>query len=208
LPFQVTATVPPRPVREETRTPEPVSLGTLGARATRPEIDELLDVMPDQELAYLAVEATRLVKRRLVRGQGRGLRPKAGGRGKSPLDDALRRIGGELMEFEGPWRRVVSRCGVRNSRNTLGGQARPYQPRGEGSCCLRAGLEAENPVKWDGAGRSGQARSVRAGGLLIRVGTTAEEASKYVSTHSAAMIQESVGDTTVRRSLILFGPVE
>jgi hypothetical protein len=96
----VRRTSPPRPEREETRTPEPVSLGTLGARATGPEIDELLDVMPDQERAYLAVEATRLVKRRLVRGQGRGLRPKAGGRGKSPLDDALRRIGGELMEFE------------------------------------------------------------------------------------------------------------
>jgi len=141
LPFQVTATVPPRPVREETRTPEPVSLGTLGARATRPEIDELLDVMPDQELAYLAVEATRLVKRRLVRGQGRGLRPKAGGRGKSPLDDALRRIGGELMEFEGPWRRVVSRCGVRNSRNTLGRQARPYQPRGRGVVASGRGLK-------------------------------------------------------------------
>jgi hypothetical protein len=95
-------TAPPRPVREETRGPEPVSLGTLGAKAAKPEIDELLDGMPDQELAYLAVEATRLVKRRLVRGQGRGLRPKGAGRGKSPLDDALVRIGGELMEFEDP----------------------------------------------------------------------------------------------------------
>ena len=98
----VRRTSPPRPVREETRAPEPVSLGTLGAKATRPEIDELLDGMPDQELAYLAVEATRLVKRRLVRGRGRGLRPKGTGRGKSPLDDALHRIAGELMEFENP----------------------------------------------------------------------------------------------------------
>jgi hypothetical protein len=80
-------------------------LGTLGAKATRPEIDELLDGMPDQELAYLAVEATRLVKRRLVRGQGRGLRPKGAGRGRSPLDEALVRIGGELMEFEDRARR-------------------------------------------------------------------------------------------------------
>ncbi len=95
-------TSPARPVREETPAPERVSLGTLGAKATRPEIDELLDGMPDQELAYLAVEATRLVKRRLVRGQGRGLRPKGAGRGRSPLDDALVRIGGELMEFEDP----------------------------------------------------------------------------------------------------------
>ncbi len=95
-------TAPPKPVLEETRAPEPVSLGTLGARATRPEIDELLDSMRDQELAYLAVEATRLVKRRLARGQGRGLRPKGTGRGKSPLDEALVRIGSELMEFEDP----------------------------------------------------------------------------------------------------------
>jgi hypothetical protein len=93
-------TPPLRPVREGARAGEPVSLGALGAKATRPEIDELLDGMPDQELAYLAVEATRLVKRRLTRGQGRGLRSKGAGRGRSPLDDALRRIGGELMEFE------------------------------------------------------------------------------------------------------------
>jgi hypothetical protein len=92
----------PKAVCEESKTPEPMLLATLGAKATRPEIDELLDDMPDQELAYLAVEATRLVKRRLVRGQGRGPRHKAGGRGVSPLDDALRQIGGELMEFEDP----------------------------------------------------------------------------------------------------------
>jgi hypothetical protein len=89
-------------VLEESEALEPVSLGTLGAKATRLEIDEFLDGMPDQELAYLAVEATRLVKRRLARGQGRGLRPKGAGRGRSPLDDALVRIGGELMEFEDP----------------------------------------------------------------------------------------------------------
>ena len=82
--------------------PEPVSLGTLGAKATRPAIDELLDGLPDQELAYLAVEATRLVKRRLAGGQGRGLRSKRAGQGTSPLDEALRRIGRELMEFADP----------------------------------------------------------------------------------------------------------
>src|SRR3712207_552301 len=95
-------TAPPKPVLEETEAPEPVSLGTLGAKATRPEIDELLDSMPDQELAYLAVEATRLVKRRLARGQARGPRPKGAGSGRSPLDDALHRIAGELMEIEDP----------------------------------------------------------------------------------------------------------
>lgn len=95
-------TPPPKPVREEIRAGKTVSLEALGSKATRPEIDELLDDMPDQELAYLAVEATRLVKRRLTRGQGRGLRSKGSGRGRSPLDDALRRIGGELMEFEDP----------------------------------------------------------------------------------------------------------
>jgi hypothetical protein len=93
---------PPKPVREETPAPEPVSLNTLGARVTRPAIDDFLDGLPDRELAYLAVEATRIVKRRLARGQGRGLQPKGFGRGQSPLDDALRRIGGELMEFEDP----------------------------------------------------------------------------------------------------------
>jgi|SRR4051794_31748608 hypothetical protein len=92
----------PKPVRGETQAPEPVSLATLGAKATRPEIDELLPDMPDQELAYLVVEATRLVKRRLARGQGRGLRSQIGRGGKSPLHDALQRIGGELMEFEDP----------------------------------------------------------------------------------------------------------
>jgi hypothetical protein len=60
-------TSPPKPAREEIPA-APASLATLGAKATRPEIDKLLDSMPDQELAYLAVEATRLVKRRLVRG--------------------------------------------------------------------------------------------------------------------------------------------
>ena len=89
-------------VRDDTRAGEPVSLGALGAKATRPEIDELLDGMPDQELANLAVEATRLVKRGLTRGQGRGFRSNGAGRGRSPLDDALCRIGGELMELEDP----------------------------------------------------------------------------------------------------------
>lgn len=91
----------PRPMLEESPA-APASLATFGAKATKPEIDELLDGMPDQELAYLAVEATRLVKRRLAPGQGRGPRPKGAGRGRSPLDDALVRIGGELMEFEDP----------------------------------------------------------------------------------------------------------
>jgi hypothetical protein len=93
---------PPKPVQEEALPPEPVSLGSLGAKATRPLIDAILDELPDQELAYLAVEVTRLVKRRLARGQGRGLRSKGAGQGTSPLDEALRRIGRELMEFADP----------------------------------------------------------------------------------------------------------
>jgi hypothetical protein len=92
---------PPKPKRAEPLEPALTSPGKLGATPTRPEIDELLEELPDQELAYLVVEATRLVKRRLVR-QGRGPRPKGYRKGKSPLDDALRRIGGELMEFEDP----------------------------------------------------------------------------------------------------------
>jgi len=72
---------PPRTAREKAVAPEPVSLGNLGAKATRPEIDEFLDCLPDQELAYLVVEAARLVKRRLARRQGRGHQPKRAGRG-------------------------------------------------------------------------------------------------------------------------------
>ena len=98
----VRRTSPPRPVREETRAPEPVSLGTLGAKATRPEIDELLDGMPDQELAYLAVEATRLVKRRLAWGRGGALDQREPAEAGSPLNDALHRLAGELMELENP----------------------------------------------------------------------------------------------------------
>jgi hypothetical protein len=77
-------------------------LSELGKRVTKPEIDEFMGGLPDQELAYLVVEATRLVKRRLTRGQGRGLRPKGTNRGRSPLDDALHRIAGELMEIDDP----------------------------------------------------------------------------------------------------------
>jgi hypothetical protein len=66
-------TSPPKLVLEEALVLEPVSLATLGANSTRPEIDELLNGLTDQELAYLAIEATRLVKRRLARGQGTGL---------------------------------------------------------------------------------------------------------------------------------------
>jgi hypothetical protein len=92
----------PKAARDVAPPLDPVSLGNLGAKATRPEIDEFLDGMPDQGLAYLAVEATRLMKRRLSRRQGRGPRPKGPGQRPSPLDDALRRIGGELMEVEDP----------------------------------------------------------------------------------------------------------
>jgi hypothetical protein len=102
---------PPKPARraaapvsvvEEAPARETASLATLGQRATRAEIDELLDGLPDEELAYLAVKATRVVKRRFARGQGRVLRPKGAGRGQSPLEDALCQIGGELLEFDDP----------------------------------------------------------------------------------------------------------
>jgi hypothetical protein len=43
--------VPPKPVQEEALSPEPVSLGRLGAKATRPVIDAFLDGLPDQELS-------------------------------------------------------------------------------------------------------------------------------------------------------------
>ena len=93
---------PPKPAPAKAMAPEAVSMGKLGAKVMRPEIDEFLNSLPDQELAYLVVEATRLVKRRFTRGQGRGLRLNGGGCGRSSFDDALRRIAGELMEFENP----------------------------------------------------------------------------------------------------------
>jgi hypothetical protein len=93
---------PPKLAPEETSALEPVLLGELGQRVTKPEIDEFLHGLPDQELAYLVVEATRLIKRRLTRRQGRGLRPKEASRGESPLDDAFHRIASELIELEDP----------------------------------------------------------------------------------------------------------
>jgi hypothetical protein len=77
-------------------------LSELGQRVTKPEIGEFMDGLPDQELGYLVVEATRLVKQRLTRGQGRGLRPISANRGKSPLDDAFHWTAGELMKIEDP----------------------------------------------------------------------------------------------------------
>jgi len=74
----------------------------LRAKATKHEIDDFLDSLPDQELAYLLIEATRLVKRRLVREQGRGLRSRGSGRGHLPLREVLHRLGGELMDFDEP----------------------------------------------------------------------------------------------------------
>lgn len=92
----------PKRVAEEAPEREAASLATLDQRATRAGIDGLLDGLPDEDLAYLVVEATRVVKRRFARKQGRALRPKGTDRGKSPLEDALRRIGGELTEFDNP----------------------------------------------------------------------------------------------------------
>jgi hypothetical protein len=89
-------------VVEEAPVREIASLAILGQRAPRAEIDELLNGLPNEELAFLLVKATRAVKRRFAREQGRVLQPKGAGRGKSPLEDALRRIGGELMEFDDP----------------------------------------------------------------------------------------------------------
>jgi hypothetical protein len=56
----------PKPAREEMRAVKPVPLGALG------------------ELAYLAIEATRLVKRRLARGRGGDFGRKALAEGDHP----------------------------------------------------------------------------------------------------------------------------
>src|SRR5687767_6900401 len=93
-------TFPPMMAREEVAAPEPLSLIELGKKVTKSDIDQFMGRLPDQGLAYLAAQATRLVKRRLTRGQGRGLQPKGANKVSSPLDDALHRIAGELMEIE------------------------------------------------------------------------------------------------------------
>jgi hypothetical protein len=78
-------TSPPKLAREEVSAPEPVSLSEIGNRVTKPEIDEFMSGLPDQKLAYPVVEATRLVKRRLTRGQRRGFGPKGPTEESHPL---------------------------------------------------------------------------------------------------------------------------
>jgi len=53
----------------------------MGKNATRLEINELRGVLPDESLTYLALEATRAIKRRFSRGEGRGFGRKVLARG-------------------------------------------------------------------------------------------------------------------------------
>ena len=74
----------------------------MAKRATRPDMDELVNELEDADLAYLTVRGTRALKRRLARGgqnRSRGTRIMKRG---TPLDRALQDIAAELLELENP----------------------------------------------------------------------------------------------------------
>ena len=88
----------PKPRRDEAPASARVALTTPGEALTKPTIDEILENMPDRDLADFVVEATRVVKRRLARGQGRGpaiqrTGPKKIAAGRCPAPDRTRTDG-------------------------------------------------------------------------------------------------------------------
>lgn len=84
----------------EKPTPQPVSLVSLAQRSSRVELDDMVNELGDEELAYLITRGVRSLKRRLMRaGQGGSRRASDRGR-QSPLDRALRDIATELSAFD------------------------------------------------------------------------------------------------------------
>jgi hypothetical protein len=79
---------------------EAVSLTSLAKRASRHEIDDMVNELGDDELAHLIVRGVRTLKRRLARvGQGAGRSSRIGGR-RSALDRALQDLAAELSGFD------------------------------------------------------------------------------------------------------------
>ena len=79
-----------------------VSLSSLAKRASRHEIDDMVNELGDDELAHLIVRGVRTVKRRLARvGQGAGRPTRSDGR-RSALDRALQDLAAELSGFDEP----------------------------------------------------------------------------------------------------------
>lgn len=102
---------PPKPTAAKRPTPaikrktpeeqsiEAVSLSSLAKRASRHEIEDMVNELGD-ELAHLVVRGVRTVKRRLARGgQGAGPSTRTGGR-RSALDRVLQEIAAELSGFD------------------------------------------------------------------------------------------------------------
>lgn len=89
-----------------TKTPEEqpseaVSLTSLAKRASRHEIEDMVNELGDDELAHLIVRGVRTVRRRLTQGgQGAGHFTRTGGR-RSALDRALQELAAELSGFDG-----------------------------------------------------------------------------------------------------------
>lgn len=80
-----------RPVSEEPPA-KPVSLASLAQRSSRFELDDMVNELEDEELAYLITRGVRILKRRLAReGQGGSRRASDHDRHR-PLDRALRDI--------------------------------------------------------------------------------------------------------------------
>lgn len=95
---------PAPPIPRNTLEEEPVeavSLTSLAKRASRHEIEDMVNELGDDELAHLIVRGVRTVRRRLTRGgQGAGRSIRTGGR-RSPLDRALQELAAELSGFDG-----------------------------------------------------------------------------------------------------------
>lgn len=92
--------VPSRSPPSSEQVVEATSLSSMAERATRPEMDELVNELEDADLAYLTVRGVRALKRRLARrGKSRGTRGMKRG---TPLDRALQDIAAELSELENP----------------------------------------------------------------------------------------------------------
>jgi hypothetical protein len=72
----------------------------LAKRASRQEIEDMVNELGDDELAHLILRGVKTVKRRLARvGQGAGRSTRSDGR-RTALDRALQEIATELSGFD------------------------------------------------------------------------------------------------------------
>jgi hypothetical protein len=102
-PKPVAAKRPVPTIPRKTPEDEPVdapSLSSLAKRASRQEIEDMVNELGDDELAHLILRGVKTVKRRLARvGQGAGRSTRSDGR-RTALDRALQEIATELSGFD------------------------------------------------------------------------------------------------------------